>query len=114
MFNLLDNANKYAPAGTPIEIALSSASGDSRADRERQGHGIPQQDLERVFDKFYRGDEGDGRRAGTGLGLAICRGIVKAMGGTISAESPVANGRGTRIHDRAAGRHSPMQDALES
>ena len=61
------------------------------------GPGIPEQDLERVFAKFYRGVEGDGRGAGTGLGLAIARGVVDAMGGKIAAESPVAQGRGTRL-----------------
>ena len=50
-----------------------------------------------MFEKFYRGVEGDGRRAGTGLGLSICRGVVDAMGGTISAESPIGSGRGTRF-----------------
>jgi two-component system sensor histidine kinase KdpD len=50
-----------------------------------------------VFDKFYRVKHGDGRSAGVGLGLAICRGIVTALGGSITAASPIANGRGTRI-----------------
>ena len=50
-----------------------------------EGDGIAPDDLERVFDKFYRARPGDGRRAGTGLGLAICRGFVEAMGGTIAA-----------------------------
>jgi two-component system sensor histidine kinase KdpD len=61
------------------------------------GPGIPEQDLERVFAKFYRGVEGDGRRAGTGLGLAIARGVVDAMDGKITVESPVAQGRGARL-----------------
>jgi two-component system, OmpR family, sensor histidine kinase KdpD len=50
-----------------------------------QGEGIPQEDLERVFDKFYRGQAADRKPAGTGLGLPICRGFVTAMGGTITA-----------------------------
>ena len=56
----------------------------SRSIRD-EGDGIPEADLERVFDKFYRARHSDGQRAGTGLGLAICRGFVEAMGGTISA-----------------------------
>jgi two-component system sensor histidine kinase KdpD len=85
LFNLLDNAAKYAPAETTISI---------RGSRERdwvslqimdEGEGIPQAELESVFDKFYRAQKGDHVRPGTGLGLAISRGFVEAMRGTISA-----------------------------
>jgi two-component system sensor histidine kinase KdpD len=62
-----------------------------------KGPGIPQGELERVFEKFHRVAPGDGRPAGTGLGLAICRGLITAMDGGIRAESPIANGQGTRI-----------------
>ena len=85
LFNLLDNAAKYAPAGTTISIR-------GVRDREQvtlqivdEGHGIPQDELESVFDKFYRAQKGDHVRPGTGLGLAISRGFVEAMHGTISA-----------------------------
>lgn len=61
------------------------------------GRGIPPADLERVFEKFTRLSPGDGRPAGTGLGLAIARGVIEAMGGPIRAESPVRDGRGTRL-----------------
>ncbi len=97
VFNLLDNANKYAPPGEPVEIGLTGELGDAVLTVTDKGPGIPQQDLERVFAKFYRGIEGDGRSAGTGLGLAIARGVVDTMGGKIAAESPIANGRGTRL-----------------
>jgi two-component system sensor histidine kinase KdpD len=85
LFNLLDNAAKYAPADTTISI---------RSLRERdwvtlqvldEGNGIPPTELESVFDKFYRVQKGDHVRPGTGLGLAISRGFVEAMHGTISA-----------------------------
>ena len=52
-----------------------------------EGPGIPADDLERVFDTFYRVRKGDHVTAGTGLGLSICRGFIEAMGGTIDAES---------------------------
>ncbi len=85
LFNLLDNAAKYAPAGTTVQV-------DARKDAERvrievrdEGEGIPPSDLERIFDKFYRAQAGDRKRAGTGLGLPICRGFIEAMGGTIAA-----------------------------
>ncbi len=48
-----------------------------------EGQGVPEADFERIFDKFYRVQASDQRRAGTGLGLAICRGFINAMGGTI-------------------------------
>jgi two-component system sensor histidine kinase KdpD len=50
-----------------------------------EGDGIPDADLERIFDKFYRARKGDRVRAGTGLGLAICRGFIEGMRGTIVA-----------------------------
>jgi two-component system sensor histidine kinase KdpD len=62
-----------------------------------QGIGIPADALEKVFDKFYRVAGSDGRAPGTGLGLSICAGIVKGLGGTIKAESPIVDNRGTRI-----------------
>jgi two-component system, OmpR family, sensor histidine kinase KdpD len=62
-----------------------------------QGQGIPPENLKQVFDKFYRVSSTDGRAAGTGLGLSICAGLIHAMGGTISAHSPVENGKGTKI-----------------
>jgi two-component system sensor histidine kinase KdpD len=87
LFNLLDNAAKYAPPGTEIGI---HAERDGQALHLRvidEGPGIPPGDLDRIFDKFYRAQARDSRRAGTGLGLAICRGFVEAMGGTIAAQN---------------------------
>ncbi len=85
LFNLLDNAAKYAPAGSMIRLAAEQ-SGDSVILRVTdEGPGIPPADIEPIFDKFYRSRGPDRGRAGTGLGLAICRGFVEAMGGTIAA-----------------------------
>jgi two-component system, OmpR family, sensor histidine kinase KdpD len=85
LFNLLDNAAKYAPAGSRVAIK-ARREGDSVAlEIADEGNGIPEAHLERIFDKFYRVHRADRRRVGTGLGLAICRGFVEAMGGTISA-----------------------------
>lgn len=55
-----------------------------------EGDGIPEADLERVFDKFYRVRRADRQRAGTGLGLAICRGFVEAMGGRLTVANRAA------------------------
>ncbi len=87
LFNLLDNAAKYAPAGSTIGIKGWVPEGDRsvRVQVLDEGQGIPLGDLEHVFEKFYRVRKGDSVRAGTGLGLAICRGFVEAMGGTITA-----------------------------
>jgi two-component system, OmpR family, sensor histidine kinase KdpD len=85
LFNLLDNAAKYAPPETTIRI-LAFRSGDSVLLRVLdEGSGIPATDLEHIFDKFYRAQKTDQVRAGTGLGLAISRGFVEAMHGTIVA-----------------------------
>jgi two-component system sensor histidine kinase KdpD len=85
LFNLLDNAAKYAPAGTTIRVEGSREGNWVRLQVLDEGPGIPQPKLERIFDKFYRVRKADSQRAGTGLGLAICRGFVEAMGGTIEA-----------------------------
>ncbi|MBV9515927.1 MAG: GAF domain-containing protein, partial [Mycobacteriaceae bacterium] len=87
LFNLLDNAAKYAPPDSLVRLcAWRDGQAWVRLQVLDEGDGIPPADLERIFDKFYRGVRGADRgRAGTGLGLAICRGFVEAMGGTISA-----------------------------
>jgi len=85
LFNLLDNAAKYSPTGSTIRIRARREGEQVRLQILDEGEGIPEADLERIFDKFYRVRGADRQRAGTGLGLAICRGFVDAMGGTITA-----------------------------
>lgn len=85
LFNLVDNAAKYAPAGTTIGVHARTEGGVVVLDILDEGPGLPPADLERIFDSFYRVGKGDQVRAGTGLGLAICRGFVEAMGGRITA-----------------------------
>ena len=91
LFNLLDNAAKYAPVGTEVRLAARRDGDEVDLQLMDEGQGIPPGDLERIFDKFYRVQAVDSRRAGTGtgLGLAICRGFVEAMGGTIVAGNRV-------------------------
>jgi two-component system sensor histidine kinase KdpD len=81
---------------TRVSITLA-ADGAIHVVVADEGIGIPSEALNKVFDKFYRAHVGDGRQPGTGLGLSICAGIVAAMGGTITAQSPIANGKGTEI-----------------
>jgi two-component system sensor histidine kinase KdpD len=96
LFNLLDNAVKYG--GTePINVYARRDGNNVIISVTDLGKGIPPEELERVFEKFYRRGKSDGRAPGTGLGLSIARGFVEAMGGTIKAESPALKKRGTRI-----------------
>jgi two-component system sensor histidine kinase KdpD len=85
LFNLLDNAGKYAPEGTTVRLTVRRDGGTLRLEIADEGPGIPPADLERIFDKFYRVLAADRKRASTGLGLAIARGFVEAMGGTLTA-----------------------------
>ena len=85
LFNLLDNAAKYADAGTTVRVQTWRDSETIYLQILDEGPGIAPADLEQIFDKFYRAQKGDHVRAGTGLGLAISRGFVEAMKGTITA-----------------------------
>jgi two-component system, OmpR family, sensor histidine kinase KdpD len=85
LFNLLDNAAKYAEPGTMIRIQGWCDDRTIRLQVLDEGEGIPAADIERIFDKFYRARKGDQVRAGTGLGLAISRGFIEAMHGTLVA-----------------------------
>jgi two-component system, OmpR family, sensor histidine kinase KdpD len=85
LFNLLDNAAKYAPAGTRIRLSARRQGSVAHLTIADEGSGIPPADLERIFDKFHRAQAGDRRPVGTGLGLAVCKGLVEAMAGTIAA-----------------------------
>src|SRR5215471_18652690 len=73
LFNLLDNAAKYSPVGSQIDIHATRDGELVEIEVVDGGQGIPPAELERIFDKFYRVQAQDRRRAGTGLGLAICR-----------------------------------------
>jgi len=92
--NLLDNALKYTPRDSSIELAAELADGTLTLSVSDRGPGIPENDLKRVFDKFYRVPVPEGA-GGTGLGLSICRGIVEAHGGSIHAEN--REGGGLRV-----------------
>jgi two-component system sensor histidine kinase KdpD len=85
LFNLLDNAAKYSPHGTTIRIQSWREQDSVCLQVLDEGAGIPPEELEHIFDKFYRVEKGDQVRAGTGLGLAISRGFIEAMHGTITA-----------------------------
>jgi two-component system sensor histidine kinase KdpD len=91
LLNLLDNAVKYSPQGFPIEISAKQVEGFVEVEVADFGMGIPKQDLERVFDKFYRVHRPD-NVAGSGLGLSIARGIIEAHRGQITASNRQGGG----------------------
>lgn len=96
LVNLLENAAKYSPAGSPIEITARAADHELVVEVADRGRGLAEEDLPRIFEKFYRAKSSTSR-SGAGLGLAICRGIVELHGGTISAENRAGGGAVFRI-----------------
>ena len=93
LINLLENAAKYTPGGSRIAIAARRAEGGVRLEIADEGPGIPEADLLRIFERYYRAEDRDRRAAGAGLGLAICKGFMAAMGGDIVASNR-AGGKG--------------------
>ena len=84
--NLVDNALKYSSVDAPIEIDAGVNCGQLQIRVADHGRGIQKQELDRVFEKFFRGTSSGGPR-GAGLGLSICKGFVTAHGGLIWASS---------------------------
>jgi two-component system, OmpR family, sensor histidine kinase KdpD len=84
--NLLSNSLKYAPEKTVVRISAKVEGDMLRVTLSNQGPQVPSEDLERIFDKFYRVTAAD-KVTGTGLGLSICKGIIEAHGGNIWAEN---------------------------
>jgi two-component system sensor histidine kinase KdpD len=84
LFNILDNAAKYASPGTRVLIQSWQDGADVKLQVVDEGSGIPPEEIDRIFDKFHRAEKQDQVRAGTGLGLAISRGFIEAMDGSIT------------------------------
>lgn len=93
VINLVENAVKYAPAGSVIDLSASASNQDVIVEVADRGPGIPVGEESRIFDKFYRAKPA--REGGVGLGLTICRGIMEAHGGRIWAEN--RSGGGTLV-----------------
>lgn len=90
-FNLIDNALKYSPDGTPVEIRAILIQHLAQVKVQDYGIGISKEDLKRIFEKFYRVERSQ-NVSGTGLGLSISKGIIEAHGGRISVESTPGKG----------------------
>jgi K+-sensing histidine kinase KdpD len=104
--NVLENAGKYSEPGATIEVRADQTGASTVIEVLDEGPGFPQ-DPSRLFEKFTRGVEGDGRPPGTGLGLAIARGFLEVQGASIAAQNRT---------DRPGGRVTlvlPMADAEE-
>ena len=89
--NLFDNAAKYTPPGTHIQVSAFVDDNAMRVTVDDNGPGLPGSNPARLFDKFQRGSE-EGAVVGVGLGLAICRAVIEAHGGTIEAGRSASNG----------------------
>jgi len=96
LFNVLENAAKFSPAGVAVVVDARVVEGALRIDVRDRGPGIPEDERRRIFDMFYSVERGDRGRQGTGLGLAITQGMIGAHGGSVEA-LPGADGRGTTI-----------------
>jgi signal transduction histidine kinase len=96
LLNLVENAAAYSSEGTKITLKASIVDGMIRVSVSDQGTGIPKEELEKIFEKFYRGSQRRQRPGGTGLGLAISQAIIQNHGGKIWAESEVS--RGSTLH----------------
>ena len=95
--NLIDNALKFTPAGGTVVVSLNldSQANNAILSVSDSGIGIAEDEMPRLFERFYRGDRSRRRDAvtrGTGLGLSICQAIVKGHGGTLSIESQIGKG----------------------
>lgn len=96
LINLLENAVKYSPTGTPIDLSAAATRDDVIISVADRGYGIPVGQEQTIFDKFHRVDH-SASTPGVGLGLTICRGIVMAHGGRIWAEQRAGGGTVFRV-----------------
>ena len=98
IWNLLQNAMKYAPGDSPLMIAATTTSTTLRLCVGDRGPGIPEADRERVFEKFYRVQSADQARVpGAGIGLAICKGLIEAHAGQIQIREREGGGTLVRV-----------------
>jgi two-component system sensor histidine kinase KdpD len=106
---LIENAAKYSPAGTPIAISASTAGGMIYVEVKDEGEGLAAGEADRIFDRFYRSPRHAGSVAGSGLGLWIARALTEACGGRIQAFSDGV-GRGATLSIALPVKPQPASD----
>ena len=119
LVNLLTNAHEYSPEGASIEVTARAVGAEVEIAVSDNGPGIPETQLEHIFERFTRGDAGLTQRVGgTGLGLAISKSLVELHGGTIAAESEPGVGSTFRFrmpldddHGRRHARSRPLRQS---
>ena len=90
--HVLENAAHYSPPAAPITVQVGLSAAEVRITVRDKGNGIAPEDLEHVFDRFYRGRNNGHHTFGTGMGLAITRGLMAAQGGRVVAENAADGG----------------------
>ena len=113
LINVLDNAVKYTPRGSPLSLSAWTADGAVTVEVADQGPGLPPGEEQRVFEKFYRAQR-PGESGGAGLGLTICRGIIEAHRGHIWAENRPGGGTAFRFTLPLAGTPPEVVTELET
>ena len=98
LLNLIDNAIKYTPAGGSVDVRLCLQEGKVVIEVADDGNGIPAEDLEKIFEKFYRSKHSANYGQGAGLGLAIVKEIMELHGGSISVSSTLHEGSRFRMN----------------
>jgi signal transduction histidine kinase len=112
MLNLVDNAVKYAPDGKVLRVSLLRRGDQVLIEVADSGPGIPDDERERIFERFYRSRNVRGRTVrGSGIGLALVKHIVEAHGGAVEVESVV--GKGSRFIVSLPTYHEPPEEEEE-
>jgi signal transduction histidine kinase len=106
--NLLDNAIKYTPAGGTVELNAHTDGKDTVITVEDTGIGIPPQDLSRIWDRLFRGDQSRSIN-GLGLGLSLVKAVVEAHGGKVEVTSDSMRGSVFTIHIPSCIDHGPPE-----
>lgn len=92
LYNLVENATRHSPPGEPIRVEMHRVDGSVRIAVVDRGPGVPPEERERIWQRFYQAPSAGGRKGGAGLGLAIVKSIVEAHGGQVGVEAAPEGG----------------------